>query len=76
MIGLWPGCVRFFYKYDPLHNAIVKNEPLSNYLTKIAWRKVEKAPRGYSRHCVWRHRHPAVWSGGRGLQALPLAGRG
>jgi hypothetical protein len=38
----------FFYKYNPLSNVIVKNNPLQNLLPKIAWRKGEKAPRGTS----------------------------
>jgi hypothetical protein len=40
--------IGFFYKYEPLSNRIVKNDPLQNLLLKIAWRKEEKAPRGAS----------------------------
>jgi hypothetical protein len=38
----------FFYKYEPLSNRIVKNNPFQNQLLKIAWRKEEKAPCGAS----------------------------
>jgi hypothetical protein len=33
----------FFYKCDPLSNVIVKNSSLQKLLSKLVWRKVEKA---------------------------------
>jgi hypothetical protein len=56
---------RFFYKYNPLSNVIVKNNPLQNLLPKMVWRKGEKAPRGTS----------ANGCGGKNLPPCGLAGR-
>jgi hypothetical protein len=64
---------RFFYKYNPLPNVIVENNPLRIILAKIAWREMEKLTRGTSRHLTWRITLPAIETGGLNFQPLPLA---
>jgi hypothetical protein len=40
----------FFYKYDPLANAIVRNNPFRILFPNVTWRKMEKLIPGSSRH--------------------------
>jgi hypothetical protein len=65
---------RFFYKYNPLPNIIVRNRPPQNLSSKIAWRKEEKVTRGSFRHRAWRSIISATVYGERFIPPLPLAG--
>jgi hypothetical protein len=64
---------RFFYKYNPLYNIIVRNNPLWILLPKMTWRNVEKPPRDTSRHSTWRTSLPATGTGGLFFPPLQLA---
>jgi hypothetical protein len=63
----------FFYKYDPLRNAIGKNNLFPILLSKIAWRVVQKVTRVTSRQYRWRRKRPAKAGGGKYFQSLSLA---
>jgi hypothetical protein len=63
----------FFYKYDRLHSLIVRNNPLSYVLSKLAWRDEKKVTRMSSRQCIWRSWLLAIWNGGKYFPPLPLA---
>jgi hypothetical protein len=45
----------FFYKYTPLPNLIVENDPRRKILPFLAWRERLKATRGSFRHWQWRN---------------------
>jgi hypothetical protein len=53
-------CRGFFYKYTPLPNFIVENDPRRKILPFLAWRERLKATRGYFRHRHWRKEEPAT----------------
>jgi hypothetical protein len=65
--------VGLFYKYSPLANSIVKNNPLLKLLSKLAWRKEKIVTRVSFRHSVRRTFNSAMWTGGRLFQPKPLA---
>jgi hypothetical protein len=64
-----------FYKYDPLANVIVKNNPFWILFSNVAWRKVEKLTPGTSRHWLWRSSHPAIGNGGKLPPAVAIGCR-
>jgi hypothetical protein len=66
---------RFFYKYTPLPNLIVENDPRRKILPFLAWRERLKATRGYFRHRHWRKVEPATWTGGKLIPPLAMAER-
>jgi hypothetical protein len=68
------GCSRFFYKYDPLSNTFVKNNPLQISLPNMAWREEEKVARVAFRHSAWRIKVLAYQTGGKYIPPLTLAG--
>jgi hypothetical protein len=65
----------FFYKYKPLLSLFVKTNHLKHLLSKLAWRKVEIAPRCTSRHHAWRSKHPATRMGGKVAVAIGFGGK-
>jgi hypothetical protein len=70
-VGVHDG--RFFFKYGPLSNTFVKNNPLRILLPNLTWRKAEKVPRVTSRHSTWRIKVSANQTGGRNIPLLALA---
>jgi hypothetical protein len=66
----------FFYKYTPLPNLIVKNDPRRKILLFLAWRERQKATRGYFRHRHWRKEVSATGIGGKKFPPTWLAGSG
>jgi hypothetical protein len=67
------GLAGFFYKYTPLPNFIVENDPRRKILPFLAWRERLKATRGYFRHRHWRKVEPATWTGGMFNPPLAVA---
>jgi hypothetical protein len=65
----------FFYKYTPLPNLIVENDPRRKILPFLAWRERLQAIRGYFRHRHWRKVEPATWTGGKLFPPLAVAER-
>jgi hypothetical protein len=61
------------YKYTPLLNLIVENDPRQKILPFLAWRERLKATRGYFCHRHWRKEEPATWTGGILIPPLAVA---
>jgi hypothetical protein len=63
----------FFYKYTPLPNLTVENDPRRKILPFLAWRERQKATRGSFRHWYWRKEESATGTGGMLNPPLALA---
>jgi hypothetical protein len=70
-----PAGRRFFYKYTPLPNLIIENNPRQKILSFLAWRERLKATRGSFRHWHWRKEKPATGTGGHRGPAIVAGGK-
>jgi hypothetical protein len=69
----WNPCRGLFYKYNPLLNRFVKNNPHQMFMPNLAWRKGQNVTRVTFRFRLWRSLLSAIGTGENRIQPLALA---